>query len=161
VISIRVPYAVHIFNVVKLPRLGKLLCFVCYSHSVVGPAFPVLMPIILMIFSIRVILVVLIWKSFSSLLLCSDHPFHRVLEFFIASRVLFAKILELPLGQNPIGEIFNDLSFSDVMYLSTQLTEPSVIVPETFASFLLESFQFRMSDRVRDDASEIITEGSL
>jgi hypothetical protein len=63
-----------------------------------------------------------------------------VLEFFIASWVLFAEILELPLGQNPIGEIFNDLPFSDVMYLSTQLTEPSVLVPETFVSFLLESF---------------------
>jgi hypothetical protein len=42
-----------------------------------------------------------------------------------------------------------------------QLTEPSVIVPETFVSFLLESFQFCMSDRVCDDACEIITEGSL
>jgi hypothetical protein len=84
-----------------------------------------------------------------------------VLEFFIALWVLFVEILELPLGQNPIGEIFNDLSFSDVLYLSTQLTEPLVLVPETFVSFLLESFQFRMSDRVCDDACEIITEGSL
>jgi hypothetical protein len=63
-----------------------------------------------------------------------------VLEFFVASWVLFAKILELPLGQNPIGESFNDLLFSDVVYLSTQFTGPSVIVPETFASFLLEAF---------------------
>jgi hypothetical protein len=47
------------------------------------------------------------------------------------------------------------------MYLSTQLTEPSVIVLETFASFLLESFYFCMSDRVCDDACEIITESSL
>jgi hypothetical protein len=55
VISVRVPYAVHIFNVVKFPRLGKLLRFVFYSHSVVRPTFPVLMPIILMILSIRVV----------------------------------------------------------------------------------------------------------
>jgi hypothetical protein len=53
-----VPYAVYIFNVVKFPRLGKLLCFVYYSHSVVGPAFPILMPIISMILSIRVVSVV-------------------------------------------------------------------------------------------------------
>jgi hypothetical protein len=84
-----------------------------------------------------------------------------VLEFFVASWVLFAEILELQLGKNPIGESFNDLSFSDVVYLSTQLTELSEIVPKTFASFLLEAFQFRMSNRVCDDACEITTEGSL
>jgi hypothetical protein len=50
-----VPYTVHIFNIVKFSRLGKLLCFVCYNHSVIGPAFPVLMPIISMILSVRVV----------------------------------------------------------------------------------------------------------
>jgi hypothetical protein len=122
--------------------------------------FPILMPIISMILSVRVVLAVLIWKSFFGLLR-SNHPFHCVLEFFVASWVLFVEILELPLGWNFVGESFNDLPFSDVMYLSTQLTEPSVIISETFASFFLESFQFRMSDRVCDDAYEIITEGSL
>jgi hypothetical protein len=38
------------------------------------------------------------------------------------------------------GESFNDFPFGDVMNLSTQLTKPSIIVPKTFASFLLESF---------------------
>jgi hypothetical protein len=52
-------------------------------------------------------------------------------------------------------------SRSIVMYLSTQLTKSSIMIPKTFASFLLESFQFHMSDRVYDDAYEIITEGSL
>jgi hypothetical protein len=47
------------------------------------------------------------------------------------------------------------------VYLSTQLTELSEIVPETFASFLLEAYQFYMSDRVCDDAYEIIIENSL
>jgi hypothetical protein len=60
VISVHVPYAVHIFNVVKFPRLGKLLCFVCYHHSVVKPVFPILIPIISMILSVRVVPVVLI-----------------------------------------------------------------------------------------------------
>jgi hypothetical protein len=92
------------------------------------------MPIISMILSIRVVLIVLIWKSFLGLFLRSGHPFHRVLEFFVASWVLFAKILELPLGQNPIGESFNDLPFSDAMYLSTQFTEPSIIVPHQLVS---------------------------
>jgi hypothetical protein len=52
----------------------------------------------LMILSFRVVPVVLIWKSFSGLLLRSDHPFHRALEFFVASRVLFVEIIDLPLG---------------------------------------------------------------
>jgi hypothetical protein len=56
------------------------------------------MPIISMILSVKVVLVVLIWKSFSGLLLRSDHLFYRELEFFVASRVLFAEILKLPLG---------------------------------------------------------------
>jgi hypothetical protein len=140
VVSVRVPFAVHIFKIVKFSRLEKLLCFICYDYSVVRPAFPVLMPIILIILSVRVAPVILIWKSFSGLLLCSDHPFHRALEFFVALRVLFVEILKLPLGYNSIGESFNDFSFSDVVNLSTQLTKPSIIVPKTFASFLLESF---------------------
>jgi hypothetical protein len=55
------------------------------------------MPIILMILTVRVVPVISIWKSFSGLLLRS-HPFHCALEFFVASWVLFAEILELPLG---------------------------------------------------------------
>jgi hypothetical protein len=42
-----------------------------------------------------------------------------VSELFIVSRVLFAKVLKLPLGHDPVGESFNYFSFNDVMYLST------------------------------------------
>jgi hypothetical protein len=43
-----------------------------------------------MMLCVRVVSIVSIWKSFSGLLLYSDHPFHHVLEFFVASWVLFA-----------------------------------------------------------------------
>jgi hypothetical protein len=98
VISVRVPYIVHIFNVFKFSRLGKLLRFVCYNHSGVRPSFPILVPIVSMILSIQVVQVVSIWKSFSSFLLSSDHFFYCALEFFIASWVLFVEILKLSLG---------------------------------------------------------------
>jgi hypothetical protein len=115
------------------------------------------MSIISIILAVRVVPIILIWKSFLVLLLRSDHPFYHALEFFVTSRALFVEILELPLDHNTIGKSFNDLSFSDVVYLIMQFTEPSIIVPETFAFFLLD----RVRDRVRDDAYEIITEGSL
>jgi hypothetical protein len=43
------------------------------------------------------------------------------------------------------------------MYLSAQFAKPSIIVPETFASFLLEFFWFRMGDWVRNNACKIFT----
>jgi hypothetical protein len=58
VITVWVPYAVHVFKIIKLPGFGKLLFFVCYSHDVVGPAFPILMLIALMFLSVRVVPVV-------------------------------------------------------------------------------------------------------
>jgi hypothetical protein len=82
-------------------------------------------------------------------------------EFFIISQVLFAKVLKLPLGHDPMGEGFDYFSFSDVMYLSTQFTKSSVIISKDLTTFLLESLQFCMGDRVCDDACEIFTKGSL
>jgi hypothetical protein len=56
--------------------------------------------------------------SFGYLLSCL-HCFYCVSEFFIISQVLFAKVLKLPLGLDPMGESFDYFSFSNVMYLST------------------------------------------
>jgi hypothetical protein len=53
-----VPYVVHMFNIIKFPRLGKLLCFFCYGQSVVRPTFSILMPVILMMLSVKVVLIV-------------------------------------------------------------------------------------------------------
>jgi hypothetical protein len=72
-----------------------------------------------MISLVRVVPVVSIWKSFPGFFFCSDHFLHRALEFLIALRVLFVEIMELPLSRDSIGESLNDLSFSDVVYLST------------------------------------------
>jgi hypothetical protein len=119
---------------------GKLLDFVCYGHGVVRSALSALLLVALMVSPVRVVPVVSIYKSFSGFFFHSDRLLHRVLEFFIASQVLFAEIMELPLSQDPIGESLNDLSFSDVVYLSMQFTKPSVKVSETFATFLLKSF---------------------
>jgi hypothetical protein len=147
VTTTRVPYVGHVFKILKLPCFGKLLGFVCYGHGVVGSALSSLLLVALMVSAVRVVLVVLIWKSLLGFFFRSDHLRHCALEFFIASRVLFAEIIELPLSQDPIGESLNDLSFSDVMYLSTQFTK----------IFLLESFLFCLSDRVCDDAYKIFT----
>jgi hypothetical protein len=140
VTTTRVPYAGHVFEILKLSWFGKLLGFVCYGHGVVGSTLYALLLIVLMVSPIRVVLIVSIWKSFSGCFFHSDHLLHRALEFFIALWVLFAEIMELPLSQDSIGESLNNLTFSDVVYLSTQFTKPSVKVFETFATFLLESF---------------------
>ena len=136
----QVPYAGHVFKIIKLPWFGKVFGFVYYGHGVVGSALSAMLLVALMVSSVRVVPVVSIWKSFSGFFFRSDHLLHRALEFFIASRVLFAEIMELTLSQDSIGESLNDLSFSDVVYLSTQFTKPSVKVSETFTTFLLESF---------------------
>jgi hypothetical protein len=46
VITIWVPYVVHVFEIIKLPRFENFLFFVFYNHGVVGPMFLVLIPII-------------------------------------------------------------------------------------------------------------------
>jgi hypothetical protein len=119
------------------------------------------MPIVSMVLSVRVVSVVSIREPFSCFLLCSDHLLYCASEFFIVSQVLFAKVLKLSLGHDPVGEGFDYFSFSDVVYLSTQFTKSSVIISEALATFLFESLQFCMGDRVRDDACEIFTKGSL
>jgi hypothetical protein len=135
VTNARVPYAGHVFKILKLSWFGKLLGFVCYDHGVVVSALSALLLVALMVSFVRVVPVVSIWKSFLGFFFRSDHLLHHALEFIIASRVLFAKIMELPLSQDSIGESPNDLSFSDVVYLSTQFTKPSVKVSETLATF--------------------------
>jgi hypothetical protein len=77
------------------------------------------MPIVLMVLPVQVVSVVSIQEPFSCFLLCSDHLFYCASELFIVSQVLFAKVLKLPLGHDPVGESFDYFSFSDVMYLST------------------------------------------
>jgi hypothetical protein len=53
-----VPYAGHVFKILKLSWFGKLLGFVCYGYSVVGSTLSALLLIALMVSPIRVILVV-------------------------------------------------------------------------------------------------------
>jgi hypothetical protein len=50
-----------------------------------------------------------------------------------------------------VGESLDYFSFGDVMYLSMQLTKSVVIISEALASFLFESLQLYMGDRVCDD----------
>jgi hypothetical protein len=77
------------------------------------------MPIVSMILPVWVVSVVSIREPFSYFLLCSDHLLYCASEFFIVSRVLFAEVLKLPLGHDPVGESFDYFSFSDVRYLTT------------------------------------------
>jgi hypothetical protein len=77
------------------------------------------MPIVSMIFPVRVVSIVSIREPFSCFLLCSDHIFYCASKLFIVSWVLFAKVLKFSLDHDPVGESFNYFSFSDVMYLGT------------------------------------------
>ena len=115
----QVPYAGHVFKIIKLPWFGKVFGFVYYGHGVVGSALSAMLLVSLMVSSIRVVLVVSIWKSFSSFLLSSDHLFYYALEFFVASWVLFAEILKLPPSHDYVRESFDYFSLCDVMYLSS------------------------------------------
>ena len=72
-----------------------------------------------MILLVRVVSVVSIREHFSYLLLCSNHLFYCVSEFFIVSRVLFVDVLKLPPSHDSVRESFDYFSFGDVMYLST------------------------------------------
>jgi hypothetical protein len=77
------------------------------------------MPIVLMVLPVWVVLVVSIREPLSCFLFCCDHLLYCVSELFIVFWVLFAKVLKLPLGHDPMGESFDYLSFSNVVYLST------------------------------------------
>ena len=61
----QVPYAGHVFKIIKLPWFGKVFGFVYYGHGVVGSALSAMLLVALMVSSVRVVLVVSIWKSFS------------------------------------------------------------------------------------------------
>jgi hypothetical protein len=54
----QVPYAGHVFKILKLPWFGKLLGSVCYGHGVVGSMFSALLLVALMVSPVRVIPVV-------------------------------------------------------------------------------------------------------
>jgi hypothetical protein len=82
-------------------------------------------------------------------------------EFFVISRVLVAKVLKLRLGHDTMAEGFDYFSFSDVVYLSKWFIKSLVIISKALATFLFESIQFCMGDRVCDDACKIFTKGSL
>jgi hypothetical protein len=69
--------------------------------------------------------------------------------------------LKLPLGHDPVGESFDYLLFGDVVHLSTQFAKSTIIISEAFTTFLFETLQFYMGDRVRDAAYEIFTKSSL
>ena len=114
-----------------------------------------------MILLVRVVLVVSLREPFSCFFFCSNHLFYCSSEFFIVSRIFFAEVLKLPPSHDSVRESFNYFSFGDVMHLSPQFTESPIVISETFAPLLLESFQFGMSDRVCDDTYEILTESSL
>ena len=119
VLSIRVQWAMHVFNVVIPSGLGKLPWFVSYRYGVVWSTFSLLVSVVSMILLIRVVSVVSIRKPFSCLLFCSNHLFYCSSEFFIVSRVFFAEVLKLPPSHDSMRESFNYFSFGDVMYLSS------------------------------------------
>ena len=119
VISFRVQDAMHVFNVVKLSRFGKLPWFVSHCYGVVLSTFSFLMSDVSMILLVRVVSVVSIQEPFLCLLLCSNHLFYCASEFFIVSWVLFAEVLKLPPSHDSVRESFDYFSFGDVMYLST------------------------------------------
>jgi hypothetical protein len=57
VTTARVPYAGHVFKILKFPWFGKLLGFVCYGHGVVRYALSALLLVALLVSSVRVVLV--------------------------------------------------------------------------------------------------------
>jgi hypothetical protein len=77
------------------------------------------MPIVSMVLPDWVVLVISIREPLSCFLFYSDHLLYCVSELFIVFWVLFAKVLKLPLGDDPVGESFDYLSFGNVVYLST------------------------------------------
>jgi hypothetical protein len=58
VTTARVPYAGHVFKILKLPWFRKLLGFVYYGHSVVGSVLSALLLVALMVSPVRVVPVV-------------------------------------------------------------------------------------------------------
>ena len=119
VLSIRVQWAMHVFNVVISSGLGKLPWFVNYHYGVVWSTFSLLVSVVSMILLIRVVSVASFQEPFSCLLLRSNHFFYCASEFFIVSRVLFAEILKLPPSHDSMRESFDYFSFGNVMYLCT------------------------------------------
>ena len=96
---------------------GKHTIRNCYC--VVWTTLSLLMSAVSRILPVRVISVVSIRESFSCLLLCSNHLFHCLSEFFVVSWIFFAEVLKLPPSHDSVGESFDYFSLCDVMYLSS------------------------------------------
>jgi hypothetical protein len=75
--------------------------------------------------------------------------------------VIIAEILELPPSLYSVGKIFTDFLFCDIMNLSAQLSETTIIVPEAFSTLLLESSEFHLSTWMREDSHEAATKSPL
>ena len=101
VATARVIHARHVFDFFNFSRFFKspwlvgLLVLVYYGHHVVGPALLAMLSIVVMILSVRVVLIVSIWKSFAGLFFRSDHPLYYVFELFVGT---VAEVVELPFG---------------------------------------------------------------
>lgn len=95
------------------------------------------------------------------MLLHSYHFLDCAFELFVSLRVIVAKILELPPGFYPIGKIFNDFSFCEIMNLGPQLFEMTIIVPEAFTTLLLASSEFHPSTWMREDSREVAIKSLL
>jgi hypothetical protein len=116
VVAARMPYAGHIFEIFKFPGFEVFFRFVCHGYGAVWSALLVL-PIVLFILPVRILSVILVWESFSCSFFCYNCLLHYTLEFFIVPWVLFAEVVELPLGQYPVRESFNNFLLSDVVLL--------------------------------------------
>ena len=140
VLPIRVQCATYVFDVVISSGFGKLLWFVSHCHGVVWSTFSFLMSAISMILVVCVVSIASIREPLSCLLFCRNHLFYCSSEFFVVSQIFFAEVLKLPPSHDSVRESFNYFSFGDVMHLSPQFAESSIVISETFAPLLLESF---------------------
>jgi hypothetical protein len=100
-------------------------------------------------------------KSFLGSFFYRDHLLYSAFKLFIGQWVLSGKVLKLPFGTYPHGEIIDNLSLDDIMNLGAKFSKASIVFPEAFVFLLSTSPKLHPGDRMSEDTHEVATESFL
>jgi hypothetical protein len=100
-------------------------------------------------------------KSFSDSFFYRDHLLYSTFKLFVGQWVLFARVLKLPFGSYPHGEIINDLSLGDIMNLGAMFSKASIVFPGALIFLLSTSSKLYLGGQVSEDTYEVTAKSLL
>lgn len=91
-------------------------------------------------------------------LLGSNHLLNSMVELIRYLRVVVAESLELSSLLDPVGKVFDHLSFSDIENLGSYLCKTSIIFPEILVGELLAASELNPSTRLGEYNAKVLRE---